>query len=157
MEEIPERRCDVLVIGGGIAGLWCAYHAAPKGEVVVLNKGSFEEANTFWAQGGMAAALAPSDAPEKHFADTVTAGAGLCDEDAVWVLVTEAPKQVLALWQIGVPFDTDDGRLVLTIEGAHSVERIAHAYGDATGRAVMETLPKAVEERGSGFTNTQQP
>jgi aspartate oxidase len=52
MEEIPERRCDVLVIGGGIAGLWCAYHAAPKGEVVVLNKGSFEEANTFWAQGG---------------------------------------------------------------------------------------------------------
>jgi L-aspartate oxidase len=148
MEEIPERRCDVLVIGGGIAGLWCAYHAAPKGEVVVLNKGSFEEANTFWAQGGMAAALAPSDAPEKHFADTVTAGAGLCDEDAVWVLVTEAPKQVLALWQIGVPFDTDDGHLVLTIEGAHSVERIAHAYGDATGRAVMETLPKAVEERG---------
>jgi L-aspartate oxidase len=71
MEKIPERRCDVLVIGGGIAGLWCAYHAAPKGEVVVLNKGSFEEANTFWAQGGMAAALAPSDAPEKHFADTV--------------------------------------------------------------------------------------
>jgi len=148
MEELPERRCDVLIIGGGIAGLWCAYNAAPKGEVVVLNKGSFEEANTFWAQGGMAAALAPSDAPEKHFADTVTAGAGLCDEDAVWVLVTEAPKQVLALWQIGVPFDTDDGHLVLTIEGAHSVERIAHAYGDATGRAVMETLPKAVEERG---------
>ncbi len=143
-----ERSCDVLIIGGGIAGLWCAYHAAPKGQVVVLNKGSFDEANTFWAQGGMAAALAPSDSPEKHFADTVAAGAGLCDEDAVWVLVKEAPKQVLALWQIGVPFDTDDGQLVLTIEGAHSVERIVHAYGDATGRAVMETLPKAVEERG---------
>ncbi len=148
MDEIPERQSDVLIVGGGIAGLWCAYHAAPKGEVVVLNKGSFEEANTFWAQGGMAAALAPSDAPEKHFADTVAAGAGLCDEDAVWVLVREAPKQVLALWEIGVPFDTDDGHLVLTIEGAHSVERIVHAYGDATGRAVMETLPKAVEERG---------
>ncbi len=146
--ELSERQCDVLIVGGGIAGLWCAYHAAPKGQVVVLNKGSFEEANTFWAQGGMAAALAPSDAPEKHFADTVIAGAGLCDEDAVWALVTEAPKQVLALWQIGVPFDTDDGQLVLTIEGAHSVERIVHAYGDATGRAVMETLPKAVEERG---------
>lgn len=148
MGELTERQCDVLIIGGGIAGLWCAYHAAPKGDVVVLNKGSFEEANTFWAQGGMAAALAPSDAPEKHFADTVSAGAGLCDEDAVWVLVREAPKQVLALWEIGVPFDTDDGHLVLTIEGAHSVERIVHAYGDATGRAVMETLPKAVEERG---------
>ncbi|MGQ9729393.1 MAG: L-aspartate oxidase [Candidatus Fervidibacter sp.] len=146
--EIPHRECDVLIVGGGIAGLWCAYHTAPKGNTVVLNKGSFEEANTFWAQGGMAAALAPSDAPEKHFTDTVSAGAGLCDEDAVWVLVREAPKQVLALWQIGVPFDTDDGHLVLTIEGAHSVERIAHAYGDATGRAVMETLPRAVEERG---------
>lgn len=148
MSELTERQCDVLIIGGGIAGLWCAYHAAAKGEVVVLNKGSFEEANTFWAQGGMAAALAPSDTPERHFADTVSAGAGLCDEDAVWVLVCEAPKQVLALWEIGVPFDTDDGRLVLTIEGAHSVERIVHAYGDATGRAVMETLPRAVEERG---------
>lgn len=146
--ELASRECDVLIIGGGIAGLWCAYHAALKGEVVVINKGSFEEANTFWAQGGMAAALAPSDAPEKHFTDTVAAGAGLCDEDAVWVLVTEAPKQVLALWEIGVPFDSDDGHLVLTVEGAHSVERIAHAYKDATGRAVMETLPRAVEERG---------
>lgn len=146
--ELPCHECDVLVIGGGIAGLWCAYHAAAKGKVVVLNKGSFAEANTFWAQGGMAAALAPSDAPEKHFADTVAAGARLCDEEAVWVLVTEAPKQVLRLWQIGVPFDTDDGQLVLTIEGAHSVERIAHAYGDATGRAIMETLPKAAEDAG---------
>jgi L-aspartate oxidase len=148
MQSVIERCCDVLILGGGIAGLWCAYHTAPKASVVVLNKGSFAEASTFWAQGGMAAALAPSDAPEKHFADTVAAGAGLCDEDAVWTLVTEAPKQVMALWHIGVPFDTDDGQLVLTIEGAHSVERIAHAYGDATGRAVMETLPRAVEQRG---------
>jgi len=147
--ELPCHECDVLVIGGGIAGLWCAYHAAQKGKVVVLNKGSFAEANTFWAQGGMAAALAPSDAPEKHFADTVAAGAGLCDEEAVWVLVTEAPKQVLQLWQIGVPFDTDDGQLVLAIEGAHSIGRIAHAYGDATGRAIMETLPKAAEDAGA--------
>lgn len=148
MRELPCRECDVLVIGGGIAGLWCAYHAAPKGQVVVLNKGSFAEANTFWAQGGMAAPLAPSDAPEKHFADTIAAGAGLCDEDAVWVLVREAKGQVLALWEIGVPFDTDDGQLVLSIEGAHSVQRIVHAYGDATGRAVMETLPFVVETRG---------
>lgn len=96
----------------------------------------------------MAAVFLPQDAPEKHFADTITAGAGLCDEDAVWVLVNEAPKHVHKLWELGVPFDTDDGQLHLTIEGAHSERRIVHAYGDATGRAVMETLLKVAERAG---------
>lgn len=146
MVDIPRRQCDVLIIGGGIAGLWCAIHAAPKGNVVVLTKSSFADTNTFHSQGGMAAALAPQDSPEKHFADTILAGAGLCDEDAVWVLVTESPEHVLKLWELGVPFDTDNGHLHLTIEGAHSHRRIVHAYGDATGRAVMETLLKVVEK-----------
>ena len=137
------RQFDVLVLGGGIAGLTAAIAAARRWHVGLLTKASLNDTTTFLAQGGIAAALGESDSPDLHFEDTVNAGAGLCDPQAVRVLVDEGPDRVRELIEICPRFDRQNGEIVLGREGAHSVRRVAHAGGDATGREVSSALSEA--------------
>jgi L-aspartate oxidase len=130
-------------LGGGIAGLTAAIAAARRWRVGLLTKAGFDDTTTFLAQGGIAAAIGPSDSPELHFDDTVNAGAGLCDEAAVRVLVSEGPDRVRELIEICPRFDRVEGEIVLGREGAHSVARVVHAGGDATGSEVSSALSEA--------------
>ncbi len=141
---------DLLVMGSGIAGLTTALHAARRGmSVVVLTKGELSHSATRYAQGGVAAAFAPPDSPDLHLADTLAAGSGLCDADAVRVLVEEGPDRVRELAAMGARFDTepsDEGdQLLLAREGGHSLARVVHAGGDATGAEIERALVEAVE------------
>src|SRR5215470_6442527 len=141
---------DLLVLGSGIAGLSAAIHAARRGlSVTVLTKGELAWSATRYAQGGVAAALAAPDSAELHLADTLTAGAGLCDVEAVRVLVTEGPDRVRDLAALGAHFDTEPGpdgeQLLLAREGGHSLARVVHAGGDATGAEIERALVAAVE------------
>jgi L-aspartate oxidase len=142
----PARTCDVAVIGGGAAGLHVALEAAQAGATVVLvSRKSLAESSSFWAQGGLAAALAPDDSPDRHAADTLAAGRGLCRTSAVEVLTNEAPAAVEQLMRRGVRFDTEpDGELALGLEGGHSARRIVHAGGSETGRAITSRLAELV-------------
>src|SRR6266567_3670817 len=146
------QRYDVAIIGGGIAGLTVALRLPSTLNVALFTKGKFGESNTRYAQGGLSVALGSDDSPELHFQDTIAAGAGLCDEEAVHALVEQGPEAARWLMQMGVCFDraqadaehaTADG-LLLGREGAHSCRRVLHAGGDATGaeieRALMEAL-----------------
>jgi L-aspartate oxidase len=135
---------DYIVVGSGIAGLYTALLAKETGSVLILTKGSIEECNTKHAQGGIAAPIGKNDSPELHFQDTVNAGDGLCDTEAVRILVNEAPDRIADLIKFGVPFDTLDGEIALTREAAHSVPRIIHAGGDATGEHIEITLSQRV-------------
>jgi L-aspartate oxidase len=139
---------DIIVIGSGIAGLYTALLLTPLGRVLVLTKSSLEETNTKYAQGGIAAAIGAGDSPELHYEDTLRAGAGLCDPEAVRVLTTEAPDRIKDLIDFGVPFDTQEGEIALAREGAHSQPRVLHAGGDATGANIERTL--ADRARASG-------
>lgn len=138
--ELRYSSYDVLVVGGGIAGLTAALGAANRWHVGLITKGSLEETTTFFAQGGIAAALGEYDSPELHLKDTLEAGAGLCDEEAVRVLVEEGPARVHDLERLGAKFDQRGGKLILASEGAHSVPRVVRAGGDATGSAVVSAL-----------------
>ncbi len=142
-EPLHRRTFDVLVLGGGIAGLTAAIGAARRWRVGLLTKSTFDDTTTFLAQGGIAAAVGPSDSPELHFQDTVRAGDGLCDENAVRVLVNEGPDRVRELMEICPRFDKVEGEIVLGREGAHSVARVVHAGGDATGSEVSSALAEA--------------
>lgn len=137
---------DYIIVGSGIAGLYTALLAKQQGSVLVLTKGSIDECNTKHAQGGIAAAIGAHDSPELHFKDTIAAGAGLCDEEAVRILVQEAPDRIAELIRFGVPFDTIDGQIALTKEAAHSVPRILHAGGDATGEHIEVTLSRMARQ-----------
>ncbi len=131
---------DYLIIGSGIAALRAAASLEGAGEVLILTKGGPREGNTGYAQGGIAAAVGGDDSPERHLADTLAAGDGLCDERAVAVLVEEGPRYVRELIEWGAAFDRGpDGLPALAIEGAHSVRRVLHAR-DATGREIGRTL-----------------
>src|SRR3954471_11062835 len=138
---------DVVVIGSGIAGLTAALRLRGEvGKVLVVTKDVLAAGSTQWAQGGIAAALGPGDTPEQHETDTLVAGAGACERDAVRVLVTEGPEAVRELIALGTNFDHDpDGELSLTREGGHHRDRIAHAGGDATGAEIQRALIAAVE------------
>ena len=142
-------RADVVVVGSGIAGLTAALriHAAnPSLRLLVVTKDVLAAGSTQWAQGGIAAALGPGDTPEQHEHDTLVAGAGACDVEAVRVLVTEGPEAVRELIALGTQFDLHpDGELSLTREGGHHRDRIAHAGGDATGAEIQRALIAAVE------------
>lgn len=133
---------DYVIVGSGIAGLYTALLAKEHGKVLVVTKGSIEDSNTRYAQGGIAAAIGKSDSPELHFRDTINAGDRLCDEEAVRILVNEAPNRITDLVNFGVPFDTLDGAIALALEAAHSVPRILHAGGDATGEYIESTLSR---------------
>jgi len=149
--ERSERkgRPDVLVLGSGVAGLWAAITAARAGlHVALVTKGELGSSATRYAQGGVAATLFPGDSSELHLSDTVAAGAGLCDVDAVRALVTEGPEQVRALMALGARFDRDgdpgSGPLAAAREGGHSVARVVHAGGDATGAEIERALRAGV-------------
>jgi L-aspartate oxidase len=142
-------RADVVVIGSGIAGLTAALrvHAADRDlALLVVTKDVLNAGSTQWAQGGIAAALGPEDTPADHERDTLVAGAGACDPDAVHALVTEGPAAVHELIALGTIFDKQpDGELSLTREGGHHRDRIAHAGGDATGAEIQRALIAAIE------------
>ena len=139
--------CDVVVIGSGIAGLTAALRLRGQVEkVLVVTKDVLDAGSTQWAQGGIAAALGPGDTPEQHEHDTLVAGAGACDLEAVRALVTEGPEAVRELIALGTKFDLHpDGELSLTREGGHLRDRIAHAGGDATGAEIQRALIAAIE------------
>ncbi len=134
------KQYDYIIVGSGIAGLYTALLAKEHGTVLIITKGSIDECNTKYAQGGIAAAIGTNDSPELHFKDTIAAGDGLCNEEAVRILVNEAAGCIAELVNFGVPFDTLDGEIALAMEAAHSVPRILHAGGDATGEHIEVTL-----------------
>lgn len=134
----------VIVVGTGIAGLITAYRASARHEVILVTKSELAESNTKYAQGGIAAALFPDDSVASHVADTVIAGAGLCDPAAVEVLCGEGPQRVRDLMALGVEFDRINGELARGHEAAHSARRVIHAGGDATGLAIEVALLRAV-------------
>ncbi|MDG9704369.1 L-aspartate oxidase [Streptomyces sp. DH37] len=142
---------DVVVVGSGVAGLTAALRCAASGrKTVIVTKARLDAGSTRWAQGGIAAALGEGDTPGQHLQDTLVAGAGLCDEEAVRTLVTEGPDAVRRLIGTGARFDTspETGEIALTREGGHHRRRIAHAGGDATGAEISRALVAAVREAG---------
>ena len=127
---------DTVVIGSGLAGLSAAYHSAKFGSVAIVTKSQLDTSNSYYAQGGIAAAISDDDSPAHHLQDTLVTGRGICDEDAVKVLVEEGKNRVLELIELGMPFDRENGKIVLGLEGGHTKRRILHAEGDATGKAL---------------------
>lgn len=136
---------DFLVIGSGVAGLSAAIELAPHGNVLVVTKDVPKESATEYAQGGVAAAMSEEDTVGIHYDDTLKAGDGLCNEEAVKVLVTEGLKRIEELIAWGVEFDREGQRLALGLEAAHSKKRILHAHGDATGRELEGALLKKAQ------------
>jgi L-aspartate oxidase len=149
--RLPQQFTDVLVIGGGVAGLRAAIASAAGGaDVLILTKDTIDQSNTWYAQGGIAAVLQPLDSYESHVADTEKGGAGLCDHQAVEIVVKEGPERVLELLEYGANFDKKEGGshgLAFTREGGHSFARIIHAFGDATGKELAQTLIRTVRTR----------
>lgn len=139
-KQTPHLFTDVLIIGGGIAGLRAALAVPPGLQVLVVTKDAIQQSNSEYAQGGIAGVLSPEDRFENHIEDTLVAGAGLCDRDIVELVVREAPAQIHDLISWGTQFDEEDGQLSLTREGGHSHRRIVHALGDATGHEVMRAI-----------------
>ncbi|HEX3240125.1 MAG TPA: FAD-dependent oxidoreductase [Solirubrobacterales bacterium] len=137
---------DVAVVGGGAAGLWTALRAAELGgEVCLVSRTPLSQSASFWAQGGLAAALEPGDSPADHAADTIAAGRGLCRPEAVRALTEEAPAAVRDLQSRGVVFDLDhEGRLALGLEGGHTARRIVHSGGSQTGHELTSKLAAMV-------------
>jgi len=138
------KHYDYIIVGSGIAGLYIALLAIERGSTLILTKGSIDDCNTKYAQGGIAVAMGKDDSPELHFKDTVAAGDGLCDAETVRILTDEAADCIADLIKFGVPFDTLDGEINLTREAAHSVPRVMHAGGDATGEHIEVTLSRQV-------------
>src|ERR1700757_3553737 len=131
----------VVVIGAGLAGLTAALAAAPRRVLVLSPVPLGEGCASAWAQGGMSAALSDDDDPALHAADTMAAGAGLCEAEAVRILTTEGPDAVRALAALGAPFDRrPDGGFVQSREAAHSMARVARVGGDGAGRAIMTAV-----------------
>ncbi|SHF59150.1 L-aspartate oxidase [Fodinibius roseus] len=146
---------DFLVVGSGAAGLNAALHASRYGRVSLVTKSGLEDSSSYWAQGGIAAVLKGDDTFESHREDTLQAGRGLCDREAVDLLVREGAREVKRYIDLGMRFDETNGKLDLGLEGGHSNRRVLHANGAATGKALIEFLTKLVkaEER---ITVTEQ-
>lgn len=141
VNTLPQVEADVIVIGAGIAGLFTAIKAAQQHrKVLMITKKSLTESNTRYAQGGIAAVISDEDSFAYHLQDTLIAGAGLCSQEAVDILVHEGPEGIQELIALGTQFDLENGELALTKEGAHSQRRILHAHGDATGAEIVRAL-----------------
>ncbi len=150
MADRPAGGFDLVVVGSGIAGLYAALQATEHGRsVLVVTKGSIDEASTRYAQGGIAAAVGPGDSPEAHLRDTIEAGAGLVDEDAARILTTEAADRIADLVRYGVRFDASGGEVELGREAAHSAPRILHSGGDSTGLEIEISLSSLARREGA--------
>jgi L-aspartate oxidase len=145
-KHVPHFFTDVLIIGGGLAGLRAALAVDPKLSVLVVTKAGIHESNSAYAQGGIAGVLDPIDKFENHVADTLEAGGSLCDRNVVEYVIREAPKRIHELVDWGTQFDRVEGKLALSREGGHSHNRIAHALGDATGKEIMRAIVHTVQE-----------
>src|SRR3954452_6467234 len=146
-QDLPHHFTDVLVIGGGLAGLRVALGVPEPNRVLVVTKDEVRESNSAYAQGGIAGVLDPEDHFEDHIADTLAAGKGLCDPEVVELVVREAPRRIGELIEWGTIFDQVNGQVALTREGGHSHPRIVHALGDATGRELMRAVIEKVRAR----------
>ena len=143
LDNLPTESFDLVVVGSGVAGLSTALRAARRYRVALVTKTTLTATTTKFAQGGIASALGADDSPELHFRDTIEAGKGLCEEEAVWALVREGPRRITELIEeVGAHFDMSDGYLDLTMEGGHSRRRVAHAQGDATGSELEACLTR---------------
>ncbi len=145
LTNISPKHCghyftDVLIIGGGLAGLRAAHEIDPDLRTLILTKDKVEESNSTYAQGGIASVWDPEDRFDNHVQDTLVAGAGLCDPSVVDTVVREAPDRVAELIQWGTRFDQHDGQISLGKEGGHSHQRILHALGDSTGKEIMRAM-----------------
>lgn len=145
-KRVPHFFTDILVIGGGLAGLRAALEIDPNLSVLVITKDGLQESNSAYAQGGIAAVLAPEDRFEDHVADTLRAGGLLCDRHVVEGVIHDAPRRIEELIDWGTRFDRVGSRLALGREGGHGRERIAHALGDATGKEIMRVVTHRVAE-----------
>ncbi|MDR0862384.1 MAG: L-aspartate oxidase [Oscillospiraceae bacterium] len=142
------ERYDVVIVGAGLAGLYTALNIDDRLSCCILAKESIDSSSSWFAQGGIAAAVAQDDAPIFHLEDTLIAGAGLCDRKSVEVLVGEGPRDIARLVSLNVPFDLDEaGDLQITREGGHHKNRVLHAGGDATGRETVKALAHIVAQR----------
>ncbi|MGH7791088.1 MAG: L-aspartate oxidase, partial [Thermodesulfobacteriota bacterium] len=128
---------DFLVIGSGLAGLYAALYAAKFGQAAILTKSTLEESNSYWAQGGIAAAVDPEDSPLFHLEDTIKAGRGLCNNEAVEILVREGKDRVEDLISLGMKFDSSEKGFELGLEGGHTKRRVLHAGGSSTGKEMV--------------------
>ncbi|HER25469.1 MAG TPA: L-aspartate oxidase [Candidatus Atribacteria bacterium] len=144
LSQVKKIFTDFLIVGSGIAGLYTSLKIFDKGEVTLLTKSKLKESNTEYAQGGIAVALGDKDSPHLHMEDTLKAGANFCDPEAVNILVTEGPKCVEELIELGTKFDKIEGKYNTTLEAAHQRPRILHARGDATGAEIEESLSQKV-------------
>src|SRR3954471_9311444 len=144
----PNDPLDVVVVGGGAGGLYSALTSADSGaRVAVVSRKPLSESSSFWAQGGLAAAIGSDDSPELHVEDTLAAGRNACRRSAAELLAREAPGVVAELERRGVEFDRDpDGGLSLALEGGHSRRRVVHAGGAGTGRRITERLAALAAE-----------
>ncbi len=147
LRSIKQERYDVVIIGGGLAGIYTALSLSKSLQILVVRKKDEQVSSSWHAQGGVAAVTLPGDTCQSHLQDTLVAGAGLCDEEAVRTLVNEGPKEIAHLAELGVPFDRDaDGNLACGREGGHSAHRIVHCGGDATGRVLVQSLGRQMED-----------
>ncbi|MDE2863084.1 MAG: FAD-binding protein, partial [Chloroflexota bacterium] len=137
------RECDLLIVGTGLAGLVAALASAPHLRVLIITKATIDESNTYYAQGGIAAALGTDDSPDRHFQDTISVGAAISNRSAVRALVNSARDAITELIAHGVSFDTHGDQLARGLEAAHSVPRILHSGGAATGLAIQTALSAA--------------
>jgi len=148
---------DVVIVGAGLAGLYAALNLAGNLKCIILAKENMDCSSSWLAQGGIAAAINSDDTPQLHFEDTVTAGAGECNIEAVSILVNEGPDDINKLVELNVPFDLNEfGEFQFTREGGHKKHRVVHAGGDATGRETIIALSNIVSKREnitfSGYT-----
>ena len=139
------NKFDFLIIGSGLAGLYSAYYASKFGSVALITKSTLDISNSYWAQGGIAAAIGIDDDPLFHSIDTIKAGRGLCDQDAVNILTNEGKQRILELLEMKAPFDMEGKFPALGLEGGHSKRRILHAAGDSTGKEIVKYFVELVK------------
>ena len=159
LNPIFSESWDVVVIGAGAAGLMTCLELPSSLRVLLVNRNTSKRSSSRWAQGGIAAVTRPEDSLQSHLEDTLRAGAGLCDVDAVSMMVEAAPGCVARLQSLGMEFDRDSFGLSTTLEAAHSCRRVLHVQ-DRTGRALVDILNEQVDQRSNilnrrGVTVTQ--
>ena len=139
-KDVAHRFTDVLIIGGGLAGLRAANAVSSSNSLMIVTKDQLQQSNSNYAQGGIAGVMHPEDNFENHIQDTLTAGGSLCDQDIVDMVIKEAPDRIRELMQWGTNFDRNSGELSLGREGGHSHHRILHALGDSTGKEIIRAM-----------------